>query len=123
MGNSGDAVSETGREYLNEGCARLTMFQCHPEETFSSIWGLGLEFVRIFFIVKLLFWFMQGASSLRRRSPRIKPRDQEYDLLLRKRLNALNWNLLASKARALYYMKCAYFQRRLKEFENKEHGI
>ncbi len=83
-----------------------------------------MEFLRIVFIVKLLFWFMQrtgvGGGGLQRRSPRIKPRDQEYDLLLRKRLNAMNWKLLANKARALYYMKCAYFQKRLK-IENKEH--
>jgi hypothetical protein len=39
--------------------------------------------------------------------PAIKPENyQDENMLLRKSLNAVNWSLVANKARALYYMKC-----------------
>jgi hypothetical protein len=96
------------------------MFHCSSNEKYFSIWDTAMEFFKIFFIVKLLFWAMQrtGGGSLQRRSPKIKPRGGDYALLLRKRLNTMNWKLLANKARAMYYMRCAYFQGRLK-VENK----
>ena len=59
------------------------------------------------FLSLLLTRFMQQRVA-NRSSPAVKPVDYRDDnLLLRKSLNAANWQIVANKARALHYLKKA----------------
>ncbi len=63
----------------------------------------------LYTIVSFLSWWMSRPQSQRIAaflSPHIKPLDyRNEDLLLRKELTAVNWQLIGNKARALHYLR------------------
>ena len=75
------------------------------------VWPLAL-FTILYAAASLLSWALSSVVVPPRAvvnvSPAVKPADYvNEDILLRKSLVAVNWSLVANKARALYYLKDA----------------
>lgn len=81
---------------------------------YYCIWDIVIEFLQIFVTVKLISLMLNPtAPNPSMRSPTLRPKMLYEDAFLRKRLMAINWKLMANKARAMYYMKISCYPRRL----------
>jgi hypothetical protein len=85
-----------------------------------GVWALAAELVKIFFTVKVLYWLLSRmVIPLHRRSPRLGACESTgTELLLRKRIVAMNWKIMANKARALYYTKRVCSRARAVSFDS-----
>lgn len=99
--------------------------QIEPVE-YYCIWDIIIDFLHIFAVVKLISWIFDQPCcrfvSLKK-SPPLKPRILYHDMFLRKRLMAINWKLMANKARAMYYMKLACSRKRWVTNTNSSVGL
>ena len=76
------------------------------EVEYYCIWDIVIEFLQIFVTVKLIsFMLNPTVPNPSTKSPTLRPKMLYEDAFLRKRLMAINWKLMANKARAMYYMK------------------
>lgn len=113
--NTGVYLNVTRRDIDN---MQVTDYCCLARRIESveyyCIWDVILDFLQIFVIVKIISWTLERSRPAAMiKSPQLKPRTLYHDMFLRKRLMAINWKLIANKARAMYYMKLACFRRRL----------
>lgn len=103
--------------FIGVGCPSMTEMVCCGQcmEPYPSLaWSFVIEFIRIFLVVKIVFWMLTRVEkSARKWSPRIRPVETKGDFLLRTHLVYMNWKILANKARALYYIKRSHQRRRL----------
>jgi hypothetical protein len=77
----------------------------------NSCHDVMVAFCVLYTVASLLSWLLtqhRQRPAFNWLSPAIKPVDyKNEDLLLRKELTAVNWQLIANKARALHYLKKA----------------